>query len=71
MLTQTQRIRAHLEAGLPLTPLSALELFGCLRLGARIYELKKAGLPVISIPTTLPSGKVVSTYRLLQKGTGA
>lgn len=70
-MNQTQRIRAHLEAGLPLTPLSALELFGCLRLGARIWELREQGLPVQTIPTTLPSGKVVATYTLLKKGTGA
>jgi hypothetical protein len=65
MGNQNARIRAHLEAGHSITPLDALELFGCLRLSARIYDLKADGLKIASIPTTVAGGKVISTYRLL------
>lgn len=45
MNTQTQQahILTHLKAGLTLTPLEALNKFGCFRLGARIYDLKQSG----------------------------
>jgi hypothetical protein len=40
--TQTQNtlILAHLKNGMSINPIQALKLFGCFRLGARIYELK-------------------------------
>jgi hypothetical protein len=45
-MTQTDMIRAHLEAGNAITALSALKHYGCLRLSGRIYDIKKAGYPV-------------------------
>lgn len=47
-LSQTDRIYAHLKAGNSLTPVEALSLFGCLRLGARIHDLKAVGVPIQS-----------------------
>lgn len=44
--TQQQHIREYLEAGHAITPLEALEMFGCLRLGAQIFALKKKGMPI-------------------------
>lgn len=44
--TQQQHIREYLESGRAITPLEALEMFGCLRLGAQIFALKKKGLPI-------------------------
>ena len=41
--TQTQRILRHLEAGRKLTPIDALNRYGCMRLAARISDLKKEG----------------------------
>ena len=41
--TQNQRILAHLKAGHRLTPLEALDRFGCMRLGARIWDLRQEG----------------------------
>ena len=46
--TQRAQIRAHLEAGRSITPLEALDLYGCYRLGARIHELKGEGLSILS-----------------------
>jgi len=47
-LSQTDQICKHLEAGNTITPLEALSDFGCLRLAARIEELKKRGLAIYS-----------------------
>lgn len=61
--TQTAQIRAALERGEALTPLDALDRFGCFRLGARIYELRKEGLPVAK--RMVPAGDThVAEYRL-------
>ncbi len=45
-LDQSSQILAYLSRGKRLTPLDALRLFGCFRLGARIFELRKAGAPI-------------------------
>ena len=44
--THTQQIRAVLESGESITPLDALQRFGCLRLAARIKDLRDAGVPI-------------------------
>ena len=41
--SQSQKILAYLKQGGSLSPLEALNMFGCARLGARIYDLKKQG----------------------------
>ncbi len=41
--SQASQILAHLGEGKSISPLEALHLFGCLRLGARIFDLKAAG----------------------------
>jgi hypothetical protein len=45
-MTQSEAILEHLKSGLPLTPLEALERFGCLRLAARCREIREAGYPI-------------------------
>ena len=47
-LSQNNQIRKHLEAGNTITPLEALQKFNCLRLGARIHNLKAMGLSICS-----------------------
>ncbi len=44
--TQKEKIREYLVNGGTLTPLDALEKFGCFRLATRIFELKKEGLDI-------------------------
>lgn len=59
--SQEDMILAHLKKGYSLTPLDALKLFGCFRLGARIWSLKK----VHRIEKTMISvgkGKSVASY---------
>ena len=63
-MTQETMILAYLQTGASLTPLEALERFQCFRLGARCWDLKKAGHDIRSEMVTLPSGKHVARYRL-------
>ena len=62
-LSQNEQIRQHLEAGNSITPLEALSLFGCLRLGARIHNLKAAGMAICS-RLVEQNGKHFSEYSL-------
>lgn len=39
--TQTEQIAKHLKRGWKITPLQALQKYGCLRLAARVYDLKR------------------------------
>ena len=41
--TQNNRILAHIKRHGSITPLEALNEYGCLRLAARVYELREAG----------------------------
>lgn len=60
--TQNARIRNHLERGLSITPIDALNKFGCFRLGARIYDLKQGGMKIAR--TMVKKGrKWVAEYR--------
>ena len=65
-MTQTEMIRAHLEAGREITPIDALEQYGCFRLAARIKELRNAGLPIETL-TEQRNGKAWAKYRLVGK----
>lgn len=61
--TQRERIIAYLFAGNKVTSLSALTKFGCLRLGARISELRKKGYPIADEWITTPmTAKRVKRY---------
>ena len=46
-MTQAEAILADLKRGKSITPFDALYDYGCLRLGARIYDLKRAGHPIM------------------------
>ena len=48
MLAQTERILAYMQGGGSLTGLEALNLFGCMRLGARVWDLKNRGYKIES-----------------------
>ena len=65
MATQNEKIKKYLEAGNTLTPLEALNLFGCFRLVTRIFELKKQGLNIDSeMVEDSATGKRYAKYRL-------
>lgn len=47
-MTQTDRILRHLREHGSITPLEALREYGCMRLGARIWDLKRQGYKISS-----------------------
>ena len=60
----TERIRAALETGRTITPIEALEEFGCFRLAARVKDLRDAGYPVQTVfVTDGHTGKRYAAYR--------
>lgn len=64
-MTQNQQILDYLMAGNTITPLKALERFGCFSLAARVYELKNThGKPIQSKLIELPNGKRCAQYWL-------
>ena len=68
--TQKQAIKDYLLAGYSITPLEALEQFGCFRLGAQIFDLKKEGMPIeTKIKTDEKTGKRYAVY-FIPTGTG-
>lgn len=61
--SQTELILEHLRQGNTITPIEALQKFGCFRLGARIWDLKDAGHTIIT-ETEENEGKRYARYRL-------
>ena len=66
-MTQINKIESYLKGGGKLTPLQALEQFGCFRLAAVIHTLKARSLniqtEIIEVETT--HGKAeVAQYRI-------
>ena len=47
-MKQTEEIYRHLQQHGSITPLEALKEYGCMRLGARIWDLKRAGHNITS-----------------------
>jgi hypothetical protein len=45
-MSQTEKIKNYLQKGKKISPILALNKFGCFRLAARIRELKDQGLNV-------------------------
>ena len=62
--SQGRKILEYLQAGGMLTPLDALNLFGCLRLGARIWDLRQAGHPITGERVKTNTGKFVEQYKI-------
>lgn len=62
---QTKQILNYLLSGKSITPIEALNLFGCFRLGARIWSIKhELGYPVKSEPFRTGTGKIVAKYSI-------
>lgn len=62
--TQLDAIREALVAGDRLTPIDALRRFGCFRLGARVFDLREAGLDIRTELVEVSPGKRVARYYL-------
>lgn len=63
---QSKQILEHLQKGYTITPMEALDLFGCFRLGARIWDLKDEGHEIIT-ETEENEGKRYARYKLVVK----
>ena len=63
-MTQNQQIKSYLEKGKSITPIQALNKFGCFRLAARISDLRNDGLNIATKIVT-KDGKSYSSYRLV------
>lgn len=66
--SQMAMVLKHLESGKEINPIEALNKYGCFRLGAVIFELKKEGYKISSRIHRYkkPSGKngLYAIYRL-------
>lgn len=63
MKTQNEKIKAYLNKGKSITPLDALNKFGCFRLSARIKNLRDEGLKIATKYVT-KDGKTFASYNL-------
>lgn len=65
--TENQRIRIlkFLQEGKPITPIQALNKFGCFRLSARIKELRDLGYPIETKRVEI-NGSLVARYFLIE-----
>jgi hypothetical protein len=62
-MSQLQQILNHLRRA-PLDPLTALKRYGCFRLGARIWDLKRKGF-AIRTAWVRQGGKRFARYQLV------
>jgi hypothetical protein len=62
--TQDQMILEFLLTGCGLTPLQALQWFGCLRLASRINTLRNQGFVIHTMMVKTKSNKHIATYHL-------
>lgn len=62
--TQAGKILAYLQAGNSITALDALQRFGCFRLAARIFELRREGWQIAERMVETANGKRVAEYSL-------
>ena len=60
--SQNKQIQSHLNRGWKLTPLQALQKYGCMRLAARIAELRDEGMNIITRKVTR-NGKTYAEYQ--------
>lgn len=65
-MSQRDEILSALRAGDSLTPLAALKRFGCMRLAARIEELRLCGYWIETIRKRVGTHKRVAEYRLVK-----
>lgn len=63
--SQNALIKGWLLNGKSITPMEALNMFGCFRLSARIADLREEGLAVVTDMVTINDKRVARYY--LQK----
>jgi len=63
--SQTNQILNYLSNGKGITPIDALNRFGCFRLAARIADLRKCGHLIFTDSIT-KNGKTFASYKLVK-----
>lgn len=63
-ITQNELILQLLKSGKSITPMQALREFGCFRLSARIYDLKRMGYEIKMQPA-VKKNKWFASYSLV------
>ena len=61
---QCRDILAYLQKGNSITHIDALNLFGCARLSARIWDLRHSGYQIAKEMISNDNGKRYAAYRL-------
>jgi hypothetical protein len=64
--SQSKLILAHLKKGNAITPIEALNMFGCFRLSARIKDLRDQGIS-IQMERVTRAGKSFASYSISEK----
>ena len=66
--SQKEQILAHIEKYGSITPLEAQQFYSCMRLGARIWDLRRDGYDIMSeiveVPTKNGGKARVAQYRM-------
>lgn len=65
--SQETKILAYLKGGKTITPIEALNRFGCFRLGARIFCLRKTNVIDTEIIPVSGGKKHVAQYKWLRE----
>lgn len=65
--TQCGLILQHMQQGKSITPLEALDKFGCFRLASRISDLNKSGHNIVKEMVSGANGKRYAKYYLYAK----
>lgn len=60
--SQNALIKGWLLNGKSITPMEALNMFGCFRLSARIANLREEGMPVVTDMVTINDKRVARYY---------
>ena len=61
-MSQNKQIADYLNKGKKLTPIDALNKFGCLRLAARIADLRNEGMNIVTRTIKLENKKQIAQY---------
>ena len=62
-MSKCDRIRSWLRSGRSITPVEALNRFGALWMTARIHELHRQGMPIVT-ERVQRNGATVARYRM-------
>ena len=63
-MSQNKQISDYLNKGKKLTPIDALNKFGCFRLAARIADLRNEGMNIVTNTIKLENKKQIAQYSI-------